>query len=142
MKAITKTVEEVIAYEAYDGTRFSSKEECEKYENSAEYAAEKAAFALQTHKSNCADSVLPYIPCCEDEWRVFDIKTAEHLRILNTHIKLRDPDCVHILSPDYIGKQVCIGYAAYNNWMYVVGTRESMEAEFKKSLDYLFRDKD
>ena len=38
MKAITnvKTVEEIVGYEACDGTRFTTKEECQKYENTAE----------------------------------------------------------------------------------------------------------
>lgn len=38
MKTITnvKTVEEIVGYEACDGTRFKTKEECQKYENTAE----------------------------------------------------------------------------------------------------------
>lgn len=37
MKAITnvKTVEEIVGYEACDGTRFTTKEECQKYEDTA-----------------------------------------------------------------------------------------------------------
>lgn len=142
----TKTIEEVYAYEAKDGKQFTTKEECEKYEQSAEYAVE------QMFESICVkrDGEARFSECYIFEnygyggedycYVVADIKTEEELKIANMYGKMRASMYFKPLEAKYIGKRVLI--AIGDKWspeFYVRGTEEEMVEEFKRTMATFFR---
>lgn len=104
----TKTIETVVGYEAMDGKRFGTKEECEKYEDSAEFVIQQDFFKV------IKDNKL--IPECEIfanygygseeyEYAVVNIKDVNVLEIINKYLKLHD---IKMVEPDRIGQNVLI----------------------------------
>ena len=109
MKEITqtKTITETVGYEALDGRRFSSKEECEKYEKSAEYVLESDFNAV------VVDKVFPECNIWEDygygsedfDMAVVDIRNADCLEIVNRYLSAHK---IELIKPEYIGQKVLI----------------------------------
>lgn len=135
MKELTRTVEEVTGYEANDGTWFRDKEECERYERSAKFAAKMAASKLAVDEMHLEDAT-PMMGCYEDYIVTYDVKSAADLQVLNTWLELDDKNCDKI-DPKYIGNRVAIQY-----WIdcghTVLGSREDIEAVFRTKMDKLF----
>ena len=137
MKKITRMVEEVTGYEAADGAFFRSEEECKKYEQSAFCAAQKTAETLKI-KEMLMEDAAPFIGGYEERVVAYDIKTAGDLQVLNTWLDLEDTSCEKV-DPKYIGKRVVVQYWVDSGHS-VLGSREDIEATFKKNMDKLFNE--
>ena len=143
MKAITytKTIEETIAWEADDGTRFSNRDACEKYEKSAVCVAGEAVKQLMV-RDVCAETAFGHFcTCYDDAVMVFDIKTAEDLNRINTLLRLQSGEN-DVIDPKYIGSKVAFRYYCGENFGMLHGTRAEMEAEFSALMAKLFKDGD
>lgn len=141
MKAITveKTVQEITGYEADDGTWFRTKEKCEEYEESALYAAKKAAFECRTNQSNAEFVFGGYCGCYEDEISVYDIKDAKVMHVVNTYLASLDRSN-NLIPPEMIGHKVCVKRYCDDTYTHIYGTRTDMELHFSKLMDKLFAD--
>ena len=137
----TKTVEEVTGYLADDGTWFRSKEECSKYEASALYAAERAAFSRRISSAYAEDALRRFCTCLEEVIEVYDIATADDLQIVNTYLRMLEHSSATpqgLIDPKYIGSKVAVDIWCDRDGFTVWGSREEVEAEFKKCLDKWF----
>ena len=142
----TKTIEEVVGYESEDGKRFTTKEECEKYEQSAEYAVEKMFDGICVKK----DEETRFAECSIFEnygyggedycYVIADINTEAELKIANMYGKMRAGTYFNPLEAKYIGKRVLIavGYT-WDPAFYVRGTEEEMVEEFRSTMSKFFR---
>ena len=133
----TKTIEETYGYEAFDGTFFRTEESCREYESSANATIRHMAYDLLVKPKVCVDSVLP-LYCGDDNAMVWDIKDADHLRIVNQF--LSHIDSRKALGAEYIGKRVCVVVGYDEGWFYILGTRDEVLAEYTKDIDRLFAD--
>jgi len=133
---VTKTIEEITGYEAFDGTWFREEEECRKYEQSARGVASKAALSKQIGSVYADDAFPAFSICCEDRIVTYDIKTAEDLQIVNTWLNLL-PD-KRIIDSKYIGHKVLVDIWIDEDGATIMGTRQEMEEKCKKMLDKLF----
>ena len=141
MKAIIRTVEKVVGYEACDGVFFPTEEACKNYEKTAICVAGEAVKKL-TVKDVCAEYAFGHFcTCYDDAVLVFDIKTAEDLNRINTFLKLQSGEN-EVIDPKYIGSKVAFRYYCGENYGMLHGTRAEMEAEFSTLMDKLFKDGD
>lgn len=138
MREITKEVThtEIIGYEADDGTRFLTEEQCRKYEASAKYTCKRAFEAIAGTCHNGTDYHEVFCIGYEDEMYVVDIKDADILRVINMYLDTLDHAC-DLIEPDNIGRRVAISIWDHSSYS-VLGTRSEMESEFKSYLDRLF----
>lgn len=141
----TRTIEEVTGYEANDGKRFSSKEECEKYEQTAE--------AVINNDFNELFIVGEFPECSifesfgygsEEFWMtVIEINNTNDLEIANRYFEFHTKGKCRIDSK-YIGKRVLvnIGY----EWDHDVNpnprTYEELVDQFKKETEKYFKTKE
>lgn len=139
MKTITReiTTEEIIGYEADDGTRFRDEEECRKYEQSALAAASKAFYSVASKSYSGTEFHDLFYISYEDDMRVVEIRDGNVLQIVNTYLHAKAPR-ESLVDPRYIGKKCLISFAGYDNIHTVIGSREEMELEFKSYMDALF----
>lgn len=109
MREITqeRTIKEVLGYESNDGKRFSTKEECEKYEKSAEGVINADFEAVVCDKPFAECNIYEDFGYGSEEFMmaVVDIKNADILEIVNKYMALRKNGLVN---PDFIGKKVII----------------------------------
>ena len=142
MKEITttKTITEVTGYEAFDGTRFSSRENCVKYEQSAEAAAKQIAEQYKV-SSGYADAVLPGIGnWCEEKVWVFRIKDANARQAVATYLRLVDCYAARnnpVTEAD-IGKDVAYIIGCDEDWFYRLGTEEDIVEMIRRSMTKTF----
>lgn len=138
MREITKEVThtEIIGYEADDGTRFSTEEQCKRYESSAKYACKRAFEAIAGECHNGTDYHEILCIGYEDEIYVVDVKDAETLRVINMYLDALT-DTNTFMKPEKIGQKVAISIWDHNAGA-ILGTRAEMESEFKLYLDRLF----
>lgn len=145
---VTKTVVEVTGYEASDGTHFNTKEECMKYEQSAEAAVNKMFEDIcvkpygdnNARLSECA-IFESFGYGSEDYYYVIaDIRSENELKIANMFSEMYCPKYGNKLNPNHIGKRVLIAIGNnYDQTFYVRGTEEEMVEEFKKTMARFFR---
>ena len=145
MKELKRTVttESVYGYEANDGTFFSSKEECQKYEQSARFVIRNMAKSMIVRDSDC-DSLFGGFNY-EDTIYVWDIKDAEHLRIVNQFLRDcdYDYDSVHRtakLTPAHIGRRVAVVVNTECDYVYALGSYDEILSNFVGKLNKLFAD--
>ena len=122
----TKTVEEIVGYKAFDGMEFDSKEECEKYENTA------SAVIKKRFMETCVKHVIEDIEITDEGENYFEsgigegyasaivrIENEEELKIALMYQELVLED-LHIksrrFSSDDFGKDLLcyIGDCSYN----------------------------
>ena len=141
MKAITveKTVQEITGYEADDGTWFRTEEECKKYEDSAFYAAQKAARGCRTNVASAECAFDGFCGCFEDEITVYDIKDAQMMHVVNTYLSHLNRSN-KLITPEMIGHKVCVQQYYDDCYTHIYGTRTDMELQFSKLMDKLFVD--
>ena len=134
----TKTIEEVIAYEASDGKRFYDKAESEKYEKSAKCAVNNAFNDLVVHTGCELDFGGDWLGC-EDHlvYRVH-IKNAEDLKIANMYMMMRNCYETNVFPTSYIGKDVLVLSSTYDEWDYCIGTYDEVVEMFTKGINKLF----
>lgn len=145
---VTRTIEEVTGYEASDGTYFKTKEECEKYEQSAKAAITKM-FADICVKPDGGDewcfrecSIFENFGYGSEEYFyvIADIKSESELKIANMYCDMHAGKYGRKLGTEYIGKRVLIAIGSeYDQAFYVRGTEEEMAEEFKKTMARFFR---
>lgn len=140
MKEVKKTVEQLVGYEATDGTFFRNQDACAEYEKSARCAANCAAAKLEKN-SKALDQIMHHnmIGCWEERVVVYDIKNADQLQVVNTHLNLVYPGG-NAIDPRYIGQSVAVQYWVDDDGYNVLGNMDEILAEFRSNLDKLFSD--
>lgn len=151
MEAIkqTKTVEEIVAYVADDGTRFKTEEECKKYEESAEAAILKSFIDTcvcdkrdEYRFSECSIYEKFGYGSEEYDYCVVNIKNENDLKIANMYAAFREPQESNNnrLTTDTIGKRVLValGNDDWNPVFVVLGTLEEEIEKFKKEMSLFF----
>ena len=155
MKTITnvKTVEEIVGYEACDGTRFTTMDECEKYENTAK-AVIKSRFKKLVIKEiegiNLTKEGIAYIGAGIDEdwyYALVEIKDENDLRAAQMYHEIEGcKSGKYGFDETMIGKRVLVGIGSgkyprpedgsqceYNN-SYVYGTIEEQIKKFEEAI--------
>lgn len=132
MREITKerVVKDVIGYEANDGTRFDSKEECQKYEKSALSVVKerfKRLIVGETYEDDLMNAG------CEDGiWYIIKIKNGDDVNTAAMYGSLRGCSGA-IVTDDDIGKEVVIG--TYDDYFWRVGTLDEIINRIKTSFN-------
>lgn len=142
MKPITKiiTEEKIVGYEATDGTRFSSKEECEKYEKTAKavilgrfrdlIVREVSEDTFSHMASECP--ALSY----NDEWYFAVIRMENENDLKAANMFAQSAGNANRFSEDMIGKDILVstGNGAYDTNCYIFGTIEETAERYRKAL--------
>lgn len=141
----TRTVEEVVGYEASDGVRFKSKEECQKYEESAKFAVTE----MFLKRCVCGE---PFIESAifenfgyggeEYEYVVMELKDAEDVKIATMFASMHNSKFSVDLN-QYIGKRVLVGigfvFDSYDKDFVIRGTEGELIDQFKHDIARFFR---
>lgn len=139
MKELKRTVttESVWGYEANDGTVFTSKEECEKYEQSASCVIRQHAKDILFREWKCESLFRDY--GYDDHIKVWFIKDENTLSIVNQYLRSMDP-YASLVTPDYIGLRVAV--VVGSDWCYssVLGSYDEILSDFVGKLNKLFAD--
>lgn len=134
-----KTIKEVTAYEAVDGTKFLSKEECEKYEKSARgviNARFKSRFGdeiINDRHGVYWDETIFASASCESEFFALDIESQDDINTLLMYIDLNGLDI-------YGRDRLTIGHIYIEIGEYSVdirGTREQIVKQLVADLDHI-----
>ena len=154
MKAITnvKTVEEIVGYEACDGTRFTTKEECEKYENTATAVIKgrfKKLVVKEMEGMDITSEGCAYVGAgVEEDWyyALVAIKDENDLKAAQMYHALEGFNGKHGFDETMIGKKVIVGIGTgkypmpeegskceYDN-SYVYGTIEDQVKKFEEAI--------
>lgn len=133
----TYTEERVYGYEAFDGTVFSEKTQCESYENSAFGAASKAAKAFEFSRRRM-ESVNVCDTGCEEEIVVYDIYNADALQIVNTYLHFLDGCRSDSIDPKYIGRKVAVQMWYDNAGSTILGDYDELKERAVSNLRGLF----
>jgi len=153
IKKITKTIEEVVGYVAFDGKEFKVKEECEKYEGTA-HAVIKREFIEKCVRYEVEEAVASdcgngyYCAGCGEDYydAVVHIHNEDELRIAQMFQEIVRPTVKRRFTTEDIGKDliVVIGERDYKTKQfnydncYIYGTIDEMVEEFRKSIGILF----
>lgn len=125
MKEITREVTktETMYYEAVDGARFSSREECEKYEKSAKCVVLKE---IEKYKLGRISEYELFEAGCDDYGTdIYNIANAEVLNKLNIYRNLCDPHIQNI-GEEYIGKPILLAWDYEECSSYNLGTIDEL----------------
>lgn len=157
MKKIEReeVVKKVIGYEANDGTRFNSEEECRKYEDSAAYAIRKQFDKLIVRNKYSDDNGL-FSECHiyenfgyggeEYEMAVIDIKSLEDVKVVDMFVSACcDNTNWKGFNRDYVGKRVLVGLGFCFDkikTLHVSGTEDELIERFKKNISLFFNPKE
>ena len=141
MREIKKVVtrEEITGYEACDGTEFRSKEECLKYEESAKFVAQKAAWHYLVEEMRGDYDIFS----CDDEYlTVFDIPDMNAYRAIANWANLINTYGLDDFTPDYVGKRVAFMHD-WNGYSFIkcYATEEAMMEFYTKHIKACFEDK-
>lgn len=149
MKEIKRaiTIEEVVGYEANDGMWFNSKEECQKYEESAEAAIKGMFYGICVKPyggPTFSDAAIyeSYGYGNEEYYHaIIDIKSEKELKIANMFSEMWAGKYGMKVPNDYIGKRILvdIGNESYDKVFTIIGTEDEMVEGFKKTMARFFR---
>ena len=141
----TRTIEEVVGYEAIDGTVFTNREECEKYEKlTAEEAIKnnfrKLIIGMEEEYKFCnPEGKMSFLGAGCGEgfgFALVKIQNENDFNVCNAYCKLVSPSTPYQFTKDMIGKEILVNvtddYYSYNrenntwrlNDCYVYGTIE------------------
>jgi len=153
VKKITKTVEEVVGYVAFDGREFKEQAECEKYEATA-HAVIKREFVEKCVKHEVEEAVATgngddyYCSGCGEDYydAIVCIHNEDELRIAQMFQEVVRPYVKRRFTTDDIGKElvVVIGERDYKTKKflydncYIEGTVDEMVENFRTSILRLF----
>lgn len=131
----TKTIEVTIGYEAIDGTVFTDKEECERYEKITADVIIKDRFKkmivnyieeCEITKINTEDEYIG-AGCGEDNYvALVKINDEKDLDTLKLYKELVRPRTNQTITEDYIGKEVLV----------YIGERVYEKGEYKDEFDF------
>lgn len=141
-----KTIEEIIGYRASDGKFFSSQEECEKYEQSAQLAIYNGFVGLSVDGKPFAECVIweEYgYGSDEFELLVIEIKNENDLKVANMFAEMQEPhedsSYVNRFSPEHIGKRLLVSIGdQYQPCLRIWGTEDEIVAGFAENLSWFF----
>lgn len=112
----TKTIEEIIGYEASDGTQFKTKEECEKYENTAAYVITERFKKLVVKEMEGIDITEEANAFClssiDEDWYyvLIEIKNDDDLKVAQMYQKLVGFGSANKgFTTEMIGKRIIVG---------------------------------
>ncbi len=135
MKEVTreKTITEVAYYEAIDGMRFNTKEDCEKYEKSAELVV------LAELKAYKIGSMTPYElyngeGSEEYDIDIYNIPNSDVLRKLNTYRLMIAKDN-NVIGEEYVGKTILLQWDYDHQYSYCEGTIDDIVAKVRRAYD-------
>ena len=136
MKEIKKTVtiEQISGYEANDGTVFKTKEECQKYEETALCAINEAFSSVMGLKEYSVDD-LRYLSC-EDAVYMIDVDNAEILKIINMKMMQLNE---HAVPTNVIGQTIVFIRNEYDGSWWFVGTFDDFRKRYTYELDNMFK---
>ena len=139
MKELTKEVTEVYAYQAEDGKIFSSKEECEKYENSAYSVIKRDFEKLKLAEYSECDVFENQGYGSEDYmyWLV-EIKDSNDLFIANRFSEIAKSPTRFGFGD--MGKKLLVGMGYYWEGLKVscIRSYDDIIAEFTKDMNNIF----
>lgn len=135
MKALTKTTESIYAWEAFDGKIFNDRDECAKYENSAKAVAKRAANELIVRETPLY-KFFEWVGS-EDTVRVYRIKDATDLQIVNTYLMLLDRGAKSI-PVEAIGKDYAVVIWDCDEGYSEMGTKEELVAKMLNNIEKAF----
>ena len=146
----TRTIEEIVGYVANDGTQFETKEECKKYETTAN-AVIKERFKKLVVKEieGCVlgNYGTAFFNCnCDEDWyyALVEIKNSEDLNVAMMYAQISDKE--HNFTEDMIGKKIIVAvgegiypkpdgkYKSNYNYCYIHGTIEEQIEKFKTTM--------
>lgn len=135
----TYTEEKVYGYQAKDGTIFTSKEQCEQYEESARCAAAFAAQAFEVRAGDTVDSYNVIDTCCEETVTIYDVTNAEALHVINTYLDTFG-SWAHkeLIDPKYIGKRVAVHFWYEDAGYVVLGSHDELIERTLCKLNEMF----
>ena len=135
-----RTIEETTGYEAEDGKFFKTKEECEKYEQSAKCAIKTAFNKLILEKWKECELWEEYGYGGEEyeDW-VIEIKDENDLKVANQFAK--DTKSPYDFSPSDIGKRFLVSAGCYYEEQAInfKRTYEDMIEDFTKHMNIVFK---
>lgn len=148
----SKIIEVTVGYEAFDGTRFTIKEECEKYENTANVVIKnrfKELVIKEMEGINISNGGSEFFMAAIDEdwyYALVEIKNEDDLRIAQMYHESVGYYNKHGFNNTMIGKRVIVGIGdglypkplegskcSYNE-CYVYGTIEDQVEAYKNAL--------
>lgn len=147
---ITRTIEEVAAYEADDGMRFKTKEQCEAYETSARHAIQSQFYQLSVGKSGVFREcdIFENFGYGSEEYDmiVIEIKNENDLKIANMFAEMQRGDLYNsehcCFKPSMIGQRILVGLGSqYDVNCHIYGTEQEMIDQFKRDMDKFFNPK-
>ena len=138
----TRTIEEVTAYEADDGTRFKTADECKRYENSAHYAIYNQFLGLAISKPFPECTIFENFGYGSDEYNlvIIDIKDEKDLKIANMFAEMQVKECR--FDSSRIGQRILVAIGnEYSENCYVYGTQDELIKMFKQDIDKYYNPK-
>ncbi len=146
---VTRTIEEVTGYEADDGRRFKTEEECRKYENSAKYAIYNQFIKLGISEPFSECQIWENYGYGSEEWSliVVDIKDENDLKIANMFAEMQVPKTSFPddfrFNSSHIGKRILVGIGSeYDANCYIYGTFDDLVNKFKNDMNKFFNPED
>lgn len=146
MKKITETFEKTIGYEAFDGTRFLSEEQCCKYEGKAVNIVYKRLLKLVVKTCNEYDMFCIFGLGSEDyNWLVLDIKDKADIETIELFSQFTARPIT--VDEKYIGKRVIMAYGCScdaHEYRYpnIYGTFDEVVDKFRTQMDKFFYPKE
>lgn len=145
----TRVIEEVTAYEADDGTRFKTADECKKYENSAHYAIYNQFLGLAISEPFPECDIFENFGYGSEEYNlaIVDIKDEKDLKIANMFAEMQVPDARGNekklrFDSSRIGQRLLVGIGCdYNENCYIYGTQEELIEKFKHDIEKFYNPK-
>lgn len=142
----TRTIEEIVGYEVEGGKVFRTKEEAEKYEQTAEYACYEQFKTLMTKVPFRECEIFEHFGYGSEEfmYTVIEMKNKNDLKIALMYQRLRDKSCGEKFTADMIGKRilVALGYDGDYPQCYPVGTYADLLDKFVKDVMPYFKEKE
>lgn len=140
---VEKTIKEVTGYTADDGTFFKDKEECEKYERTA-----NAVIRSRFHKLFVGDSFLEsdiYKGYGYEDFNmaVIQLKNEDDVKAANMYINIikgLNTNKKDGFTLDDVGKRILVGFndVCGEDCLYTYGTQEELVEKFRKNIDKFY----
>lgn len=132
----TKTIEEIRGYEANDGTFFRSREECEKYENSALGILKERVKQYIIGESTIYGILNEGCDDCGVD--IYNIPDSEAAQTIAQYIAIETKE-KPVLLDEYIGKELMVFWSydrEYAWWNTIDGVVKSIKDNYKSAKEY------
>ena len=145
VKKITKTVEEVVGYVAYDGTEFKDRDECCKYEGTAKAIIHKRFKELVVRDIvgiDLADEGSAYVCAGIDEcwhYALVRIKDENDLKAAQMYKELEQKSAIRDFTTNDIGCDLIVGIGENYDYCWIYGTFEECIDNFRKAMSKFYK---